>query len=344
MRLTFSDKINQTKTLIILTAVSLLLGLGASFLNQLGIILLPALAATVSLLLVFGKGRRMLWGVCASLAIILVDLILNGVYSFSCLAAVVVAIIITLWIEKGWQKSELAAVLTVFVSLVFVAYAFLSAFYELESFNLGAARELLSELFDRVRADLYSIFASYTKVSVDGTTTQLFPDELINSLLDQYMSAIISVVVVIAFATVGITLKIFTFIASGISVDNGFLLLWRFRTSAVFAIFYFVLAILAIFVSGSSVAALVILNLYIVFTAVYAYIGFVICRLLLNVKFRGSPFVPILMIVALLVLGSYAMIMLAVFGAFSMLPRRVRSSSGGDNGFGNDDNNDGQGG
>ena len=336
MKLTLANRLNSVKVFIILTALSVLIGAGVAFLGQLGVLILPVLTACLAVMMIFAEGKKHLFAICASVALVILELVFNSIYSFTCLTALILALVIALAVKRGWQKSELAATLTVILSLVFVAYAFLSAFYELKSFDVEAARELLANMFTQVREEMHKLLTTYTVPGADGNNSHLFTEENIAAILDLYMSVLISVVVITAFALVGITLKLFSAIAVRITEDNTELLGWRFRTSAVFAVFYLILSIVAVFVTGSSTAATVILNLYVLYTAVYAYLGFGALRVWLSRRFGNSPFVTVLVIFAIICFISYAMTLLALFGAFAMIPRRARVS--------HDNNDDGQGG
>ena len=87
-----------------------------------------------------------------------------------------------------------------------------------------------------------------------------------------------------------------------------------------FAYFYFALAILSIFkMNMESVLAVSILNLYMIFMFVFAYVGYKFITAMLKSSGKSTFSANATVIVLTLLFSSFALQMLAVAGAFAVI-------------------------
>jgi hypothetical protein len=125
---------------------------------------------------------------------------------------------------------------------------------------------------------------------------------------------VISYIVIICFAVVGIAMKLFVKLYTRLCEDISHTIYWRFMTTSVFAYFYITLMFLSVFTSTSGgVFGIAIGNLYNIFLIVYAYVGFNQAVAMLSVKVR--PAVAMLIVFAVTAVAmSFALQLLAVLG------------------------------
>ena len=89
---------------------------------------------------------------------------------------------------------------------------------------------------------------------------------------------------------------------------------------SLFAYFYALLIIISLFIdSADDVFAMAIINLQMIFMAVFAYIGFTFVSALITVRARRPAYSGLIFAVAVVLCSSVAMRILALVGAFVVI-------------------------
>ena len=312
--------------IVLLSVLSLLLGVGASFLSQYGMVLIPALAAILSVLFLLDGTRGRILSIAVSAVTVAVELALNLYLSFNCLASVLTALIIVVGLSRGAAKSTTAAIATALLALTFASYFLLAAFYDLGAFDLELAVDYLNKTMLETREELYEMLREITVTDRQGITVPYFQDEVIEATLDTYFAIIPAILTVLSFATVGIVMKIFSAIVIRFGGDKQLMTLgWTFGTSSLFAYFFIILSILQIFVFGTDAFAATVMNLYVVFLAVYAYVGYRFASFLFGRAIRKPRLAKFLIILSILFFAQFAIQLLAYAGVFeTVMSARMR--------------------
>ena len=312
--------------IVLLSVLSLLLGVGASFLSQYGMVLIPALAAILSVLFLLDGTRGRILSIAVSAVTVAVELALNLYLSFNCLASVLTALIIVVGLSRGAAKSTTAAIATALLALTFASYFLLAAFYDVGGFDLELAVDYLNKTMLETREELYEMLREITVTDRQGITVPYFQDEVIEATLDTYFAIIPAILTVLSFATVGIVMKIFSAIVIRFGGDKQSMTLgWTFGTSSLFAYFFIILSILQIFVFGTDAFAATVMNLYVVFLAVYAYVGYRFASFLFGRAIRKPRLAKFLIILSILFSAQFAIQLLAYAGVFeTVMSARMR--------------------
>ncbi len=312
--------------IVLLSVLSLLLGVGAAVLSQFGMILIPALASILASLFLLDRSRGHLASIAVSAVIIALELVLNLYLCFNCLASVLTAMIIVIGLSKGASKSITAAVATVLLAVTFASYFLLAAFYDIGSFDLGLAAEHLRRIMAETREELFQMFREFTVTNHQGVNVQYFEDEVISITIDTYFALLPSILTVLAFATVGIVMKIFSAIIVRFGGDKQSMPLgWSFGTSPLFAYFFIILSILQIFLFGTDAVTATVLNLYVVFLAVYAYVGYRFASFLFGRMLHKPRLAKFLILLSVLLFAQFAIQLLAYAGVFeTVMSSRIK--------------------
>lgn len=312
--------------IVLLSVLSLLLGVGSAVLSQYGMIFIPAIASVLASLFLLDRSRAHLVSVAVSAVIIAVELALNLYLCFNCLASVLTALIIVVGLSRGASKSVTAAVATVLLALTFASYFLLAAFYDVGSFDLGLAAEYLRRVMAETREELFEMLREFTVTNKQGVAVQYFEDEIISVTIDTYFALLPSIFTVLAFATVGLVMKIFSAIIIKFGEDKQSMPLgWSFGTSALFAYFFIILSILQIFLFGTDAFTTTVLNLYVVFLAVYAYVGFRFASFLFGRALHKPRLAKFLIVLSVLLFAQFAIQLLAYAGVFeTVMSARIK--------------------
>ena len=301
------------KTFVILSVLCILFSLVCCILGE---ILLPVTIATLALIYLFDKSKKRVLSICMSVSLVIINIAAFvfkiGVSLFS-LQAIVIALLLCVSFSKAWEKSETSYVLT----LIFAAISFVSAILlgmvEQGEFTFNAAYHFYSEMSNQLREmfvtsgyDLYS--EAFANVGVTLT------HESLGAIYDSQLNMLVSYFVVASFIAVGISFKLFTIFASRLSAYPEPFRSWRFKTSNLYAYFYVILGLISIFATtNGGVLALTVSNLYIIFMAVYVYVGINVIVSILSTRIK--PFLAyVIIVVAFLAASSLAMQILAVVG------------------------------
>ena len=311
MNIKFKSSLSSNKTLTVLSLLCLLFGAVGIVAGD---VVLPIIIATLSLIFLFDQEKRVFSKIAVIGLLIFnaVGFFFNTVFLYGP-EGIILAFLLLKCLRTKKSKAETAVMMTGIVSLFIVATFVIIPFSAGGADSLSDVAVYYEELISALRDVFVSSAMEIYKPLFEGSGMEI-SESLVTSLFNQQLSMIISYVVIVAFATVGITMKIFEAILSRLAERKDVISNWRFMTSNVFAYFYVGLMILAIFSSSSGgVLGIAIGNLYNIFMIVYAYVGFNYALALLSTRLKPS-FAIILMVVASILALSLVLQLFAAFG------------------------------
>ncbi len=331
MRRNLKSSLANRSILLVFTVVTILMGGVSLLMGYFCVIILPLLIAVLASLYLFDQ--KSLFSTIASSILILLNIVgyVYGInyYLFS-LAAVVIALLISTAFAKDQSKSDTAFIAMLVSAGLTVAAMLLSVMMESGSFDIDNAIKYYTDWYKDTRQDLaeishkyYSFKNSYISESFPEYKDMLVQDLTVESFAKRFdytfNGSAIACLILMAFTCVGIAMKIFGFIVRALSEDNGHIRQWRFVVSTPFALFYVLLSFAYIFVDiADNIFAITVENLFYIFLAIFAYLGF---KFLVSLLSKKIPFALSFLIVvaASLVLFSVSPYLLASVGVVSTI-------------------------
>ena len=312
MDIKLKSSLTNKKTLLILSLLSILLGLISV---AIGDILLPLMVAVLAMIFLVDDERRIYFIVTSSALAILniAAIVLKIGLTLFAFEGIALAVLLAICFMKKSDKAETSLIMTAVCAGFTLVNLVILPMIELNTFDFGMVADYYLEMVDSLReAFVQTAMEAYGQILASGGIE--ISESIVTELYNHQLTMAISYIVIICFAVVGIALKLFAKLYTRLCEDNSPVIYWRFRTTSVFAYFYIALMFLSIFTSTSGgVLGITIGNLYNIFLIVYAYIGFNQAVAMLSVKVR--PAVAILIIVVVTVVAmSFALQLLAVLG------------------------------
>ena len=312
MDIKLKSSLTNKKTLLILSLLSILLGLISV---AIGDILLPLMVAVLAMIFLVDDERRIYFIVTSSVLVIvnIAAIVLNVGLTLFAFEGIALAALLAICFMKKSDKAEASLIMTAVCAGFTLVNLVILPMIELSTFDFGMVADYYLEMVDTFReAFVETAVEAYGQILASGGIE--LSESIVTELYNHQLTMAISYVVIICFAVVGIAMKLFAKLYTRLCEDNSPVIYWRFRTTSVFAYFYIALMFLSIFTSTSGgVLGITIGNLYNIFLIVYAYIGFNQAVAMLSVKVR--PAVAILIIAAVTVVAmSFALQLLAVLG------------------------------
>lgn len=317
MRNELKKNLTYKKIVLILSALCISSGILSVLLTELAA---PIAAATLAALLLFESGGAKYCSYLISAALVAINLVsvffLGATFSLWSVIAVSLAHVIYLTYVKGSEKSEAVFIATTLTSLILALGLVIMPMIIQGQASFEVVKDFYTGILDAIRADFSAaVNAALTELEGNGANP-VIDFETLMALFDSRVSMVISYLIIFAFVISGVAFKIFSFIATKCSEDTSAILTWRFRTSSVFAYFYFIITIASIFmVDTGSVFAISVLNLGNIFTFVYFYVGFTVALAYLS-RNRRPVSAALLLIVVVILFATYALQILALIGAF----------------------------
>ena len=280
-----------------------------------GLIIMPIASAFLAALMCVEKRR--VTSSLISLTLIIGELLLSlgDYFTVTSLSSALIAAIIAYHYSNNKQKSDGVIFATTLTALAIFATFALYVIGTTDATSLSEVYEYFLSAFAEFKK---STIASVISMSSDAVKSNAnLSAEYLSEMFDAYLNCIVALVTILAFALVGVAHKIFSGIVRMYSNTPDSINNWRFLPNAAFAYFYFVVAIISMFATDASNALSVsIVNLYLIFMFVFAYIGFVFVTAMLTKRGRSRFFSTLLVLILTVALSSLAIQILAVIGAF----------------------------
>lgn len=314
MKIELKETLSFNKTLLILTLLTVLLGvLSCAF----GELMLPLMIGTLSCVFLFDNSSKRIYRTVASVLLAVINLLailFNFSVSFFGPAAIILSYMICSSFKKKRSKSDTAYIMTVIAALTSVLGYILFAMIEQGIFTLDAALSYYRDLIDILRV----LFVDGMTEIYELSGIQYAP-EAIKEAFDYRINMIISYLFVGGFVITGLGMKIFSAITRRLANQPSAVSEWRFEATKLYAYIYVILVLASLFVKDiGSLFAISVSNLYTIFTVVFAYIGFkTACSMLTRTK---RPVVSVIILIILIVIfASFAIQILSALGVLYSL-------------------------
>ena len=317
MKNNFNKSLSTKKTILILSVIAVVMGAVCGILGE---ITLPLLIGFLSCIYLFDYTAKHLYSIVVSLIIALLNVgaILADIsISFFSISAIIISLVISFAFKGGKSKADTAYICTLICTIFTALGALVLGMAEQGVFTIEAGIGFYSSLFESYKSLFVDSFLEvYTTAGVEVSR------ELIEQVYDQQISLIISYLLIGGFAVTGISMKIFGAVTKYCSEDKGVISGWSFASNGVYAYFYVILALCAVFTSTpGSLFTISVLNLYNLFMVVFAYLGFKYSFEALCGKMK--PFAAFCVLVAiLLVFIAFSVQIFAFIGAVRTVKRR----------------------
>ena len=279
---------------------------------------IPFASALVAAIWVTDRSPKHVASILVSALVLLLNGLVGGPVSVIGLEILLIAAVITFAYTRKRSKSEAALILTVLVAVCTVISLIFGAMNTTEVYTLESVETFYTRMIDDMRAGFTEMVETYISALPGKSGEVVLSTEDINEVFDTMLGSIVGVIVVIAFAIAGFSLKIFNSIMRRLTPEDEFTANWRFSTPPAYAYFYFALYLLSIFLRGNGALALTVINLSTVFMAVYAYVGFDGIVSIASQKFGRAKTLAVAL-VALLFFSTFALQLLALFGAYATI-------------------------
>lgn len=322
MKTVLKKSLNFNMTILILSLISLLLGVISAALGE---IMIPFVVGGLSSLYLFDTKSKHSVSIIVSLIILGLNaaaVIMHYSVSLFAPTAIVLSLILSFAFKRGYCKSDASYLMTVIAAGFSLIAYMLFAMFEQGSFTVDAAIDYYDDLIDSLRA----IFTEGMIEVYKASGIEVSEDAII-AVFNQQINMIISYLLIGGFVITGVGMKLFGAIVTFCSEDKSEIKNWRFKANRIYAYFYVILIIVSLFAtSADSIFAISVLNLYNIFMVIFAYIGFTVALDLL--KKRLKPILAgIILLATLLLFASFAAQILAAFGVLYTLRRDENHSS-----------------
>lgn len=279
-----------------------------------GYIALPFAAGMYATLLIYDSKKII--SAALPIAFFVLNVFLSGIFSLEAVAYVIIGLMISSMYKRGVSKAEAAFWVSLTTVLLFVCSLILFAFNSMGKTELSAIKEFYIGLYNESKTVFIDFIVSVGDSLESGHSLayNVYEAELV---FNQLMFAIIPMTMVFAFAIAGISLKILSCeIRKYSGVESG-IDLWSFRTPNLVAWFYVAISVMCLFATpDGSVFAGTITVLNTLFSVVFAYLGVSFVYSLMRYTGKGTVFSTAVLVIAFLLLSSFAVQILSYIGVF----------------------------
>ncbi len=337
MELKLQENSNSIRNRIVLALIALVGGTLSAFLAQLGVLLMPIVAAPLAMIFILEIGKKRIFTIVMPILLLALDAVFNGWYSFSVLCSILVAVLIAVSVGTNHlAKGECVMAAVILVSAISAVSILMLGCYLAGELDFSAAIEYYRDAVAAGEAEWQLAVEEYILAASDPELAATLTPEAVGAIYDSYVNAIYSFVAITVFAMVGLSCKLFGGILWRRLEDKRCVQLWRFALTPVYAYFYLALYAVQLFVTDSSAFAIALTNLLNVFMVVFAYIGLLFADAFFKMRSGGRGVSKILIIIVVLCLSSLAVNLLSFVGVFAtvMLDRAKKEGFGDDGNLG----------
>ncbi len=284
-------------------------------------IFVPVSAAFLSVMLLCEKkrGKRFSYFVpCAIAALnaaVFVCAFFTKLLIFTVAGLEIIAVSFFLYVlfSKNIGKGETVGALSVTFALFLTISLWLTAADATGSFSLTASLDFYKAFAGELKDVFIESVAQMTQGLPSGTVTELYNEQTAAVMFDTVISVLPAIGIIFTVIMTGFLCKLFSFVVFKIT-GNTRIFEWRFITSSLLAYFYCALFVVNLLASGSdSVFSVVVMNLYLVFMVIYAYLGFQFSTALISMR-RTRGFAWTLIALAVVIASAFAAIILSFVG------------------------------
>ena len=312
------------RTVFALGAFSLLFGILTA---AVGMLFAPLYTGVLAAFWLYEKRTKGILAPAVAILVIFVSVLLGNFVPAVELFSALSALLIALAFSKGMSKGELGGYVTaLFTIMIIVSFVGLACL-KMNDFSFDAVKSYAEGLYGNYSSMILEGLEEMKATLPEQSLAGLPNEEVVLLLLDGVINALPSMTVILAFLLCGVSLKVFSGVASRIDGAPQRVLEWRFTTNNIFAWFYVAVALLSVIAGASDVLAIAIININNVFMAVYAYIGFCFVKAMMTMR-RSSGFATLMLIAIILLMSSFALTVLSYVGVYFTIARNKAIKSG----------------
>ena len=289
----------------------------SSLLSQLGILLLPLTSMLMTLLFLAERGKRPMLSVTASALVVILDFVFNALYS---ICIVTSAVLVYFSLTKSiFTKGECAITVTFIIAILFGYMMFSSAFFDLGKIDFNAALEYYGQIGDELRDEWMAAAEKMIAANTNANTKQTLTPEFFEAVFDAMLASTVSMVVIFAFVLTGIMFKLLGIFLPMMLTNKKSIVGWHFILTPAYAYTFIAAYFISMFFTNADTFSIAILNFVNVFTAIFAYLGFVFVLSILEQRFSSKFASLAVAVIALLIFNTAAAPLLAFAGTFAVI-------------------------
>ena len=320
--------LNYKKTITVLSVLAALFG---AFCALVGELCLPLAAAALAALYLYDSDSSKRPSVFISAAVLLVGVaatvLTRGYMAVLAVEAIVLALIISRMYARSASKAECAFYSTIAVSLLTVVSFLVVPCLRAGEISIDVVKTFYTDLYETLKVSFVQSFSELAATLPEEYGFSDITSETVAEAFDSALYSLISFVVIFGFVISGVAIKIFCRLLRRIDSAPDKVDGWRFVTTSLYAYFYMLLTVLNVFVTGlEGILPIAISILYLIFLAIYLYVGWTAIYKYLSQK-RSKVLTVVIMIIALVCLSTFALQFLALIGAFSTVHYNRRHSA-----------------
>ena len=210
--------------------------------------------------------------------------------------------------------------MTLITLLLLASSAILIAFEKTGSIGALQLRQFYSNIYVNLKEYIIDRLMSLTLSLPDGATVFLFDAYDAELLFNEIVISMISFAVILSFAIVGLSFKIYQSFLLQASREEPRLLSWRFGVSSLICYFYIIVAVLSLIAENDgSVFANTLITLNTVFSVVFAYLGVRFVYHLMVSSGKSTFFAIAVIVIAFILFSSYIVSILSYLGVTVMI-------------------------
>lgn len=325
MKTELKKDLSYNKTLLILSALCILSGILSVALGELAV---PFVAGFCAAIFVFESGRKRVYSFVVPVALIFVGAIglifIGSTFLLWGILCILAAFIIYYAYTRSKSKFDFSLILTGVTSVFTVLSVLIIGMICAKSFSLEASIAFYGDLYDALRDEAAKAIVDFYSELYKDTSAAITLTEA-GEIIDSALGAVIAVIAVVSFILCGLCFKVFTAVISKCADNKEELSDWRFEPPSFYGHFYYILIFAYFFAAYSEgIISTVIVNLYIIFMWMFAYVGY---NVVLE-KFAGRKrpiTVFIVITLAILLLSSFVLQILAILGAVYVTRQNVQT-------------------
>ena len=321
---------NQDDYTRVIVKLSALTTIGAFACMLMGYLFLPLASAAYAALLVYEKSSRRVISYALPIVLFTVNLLLNGIFSLEGVIYVAIGLIMFFSVKYGRTKGEtvfwVCLAVTVFILLSAIAIAFDAT----SSVSALSIKQFYSNLYINLKSYFIDTVTALTVTDKNGTTSFAYNVFEAESLFNELVVSLVSVLLLASLILTGLALKLFVSLVNRYACEESEIVFWNFKTSNLVAIFYIVISVISFFLGyDSGIFAAVIVTLNTLFSAVFAYIGLKFVFYFITSHGKSKIFAVILIVIISVLISSFAVLIFSYIGVYvNIVSNRVFKISG----------------
>ena len=279
-------------------------------------IFLPICAALFAAFMLFDQTKKK-WLSLAILASVFVAFAFFDL-AFLLFAAIICACAFVLFFgyKKGLNKAELSLYLSVLFIICILGALYLLGAGQILDYQPVAVFNYYKSMIDSFREQFISELTASLLMQEELAMDPSELTEMIEVLFVSITNLLIALIAIIGFFYAGIQIKVFTHITRRLESAPRPRRSWHFGLSNIFAYFYVCVFLLSTFFGAmDSIFSIALMNLYYIFLAVFAYVGFNYAFAMAS-RSRSRRISQIFLIFAIVMMNVLAAQILSLVGVF----------------------------